>query len=94
MKKKIISISGLALFVGAMAFNMHMSSVNNDQLSNVTLKNIEALAAQGDEDEDDDMTMEECVEQWCPFEGNFGCEAICDGYIMIIWYQWNGVYIL
>lgn len=90
MKKKIICIIGLALFVGAIAFNFQINSVNNDQLSDVTLKNIEALAAPGDED---DMTMQECVDQYCPFEGSLGCEAICDGYIMIIWYQWNGVYI-
>jgi len=39
---------GLALFVGAVAFNVQMNSANN-QTSNVTLKNIEALAI-GDEE--------------------------------------------
>jgi hypothetical protein len=61
MKKKIISIIGLALFVGAIAFNLQMNSGNNDQLSDVTLKNIEAMAAPGGEDDDGDSDCEMSV---------------------------------
>jgi hypothetical protein len=43
MKKKIISMIGLALFVGAVAFNVNTVN-NNEQKNEVMLKNIEALA--------------------------------------------------
>jgi hypothetical protein len=43
MKKKILSMIGLALFVGAVAFNMHFDS-GKTSTSDITLKNIEALA--------------------------------------------------
>jgi hypothetical protein len=41
MKKKIISFIGLALFVGVVLFNLHMTNQTDD----VTLKNIEAVTA-------------------------------------------------
>jgi hypothetical protein len=77
MKRKVISIIGLALFVGAIAFNVHMNAVNNDQLSDVTLKNIEALAAPGDE-----MTEEEYQETYCcdpTINPDDRCYNACDG---------------
>jgi len=43
MKKKIISFVGLALFIGAVAFNVQMVN-SNDQVNDVVLENIEALA--------------------------------------------------
>ena len=44
MKKKVISFIGLALFVGAVAFNVQMTN-SNKQGNEVILKNIEALAS-------------------------------------------------
>jgi len=50
MKKKIISMIGLALFVGAVAFNVQMN-LSNNQTSDVTLNNIEALIASAQAEE-------------------------------------------
>jgi len=44
MKKKVISFIGLLLFVGVVAFNMHVVD-SSDHTSEVTLENIEALAS-------------------------------------------------
>jgi len=44
MKRKIISFFGLALFVGAVAFNMHLTN-SNIQANDLLLKNVEALAS-------------------------------------------------
>ena len=43
-KKKIITLIGLALFVGGIVFNMHMVH-SNDQVNDVVLENIDALAS-------------------------------------------------
>jgi len=47
MKKKVISFIGLALFIGAVAFNVQMTN-SNKQGSEVILKNIEVIASGGD----------------------------------------------
>jgi len=47
MKKKIISFVGLALFVGAVAFNVQMTN-SNKQGNEVILKNIDVIASTGD----------------------------------------------
>ena len=44
MKRKIITLISLALFMGAVALNVYMTS-SNTQTSSVTLENIEALAS-------------------------------------------------
>ena len=44
MKKKIISCIATLLFIGAVAFNMQIVNSNN-QTSEVTLENIEAMAS-------------------------------------------------
>mgnify|MGYP006286232919 FL=1 len=44
MKRKIISFIGLALFVGAVAFNVQMTN-SNSQTNTVKVKKIEALAS-------------------------------------------------
>ncbi len=43
MKRKVLILIGLALFVGAVAFNLQMNSIN-EQTSNLTLKQLEATA--------------------------------------------------
>jgi hypothetical protein len=48
MKQKIIALIVLALFAGAIAFNVH-TNANQNQTSRVTLENIEAMAM-GSED--------------------------------------------
>ena len=45
---------GLALFVGAIAFNLQMNSSNNET-SDLTLKNIKAITASAEEDDEDDI---------------------------------------
>ena len=52
MKKNFLSFIGLLLFIGAIAFNLQMNSSNN-QISNVTLKNIEVLTASAEESSTD-----------------------------------------
>ncbi len=50
LKKKIISILTAALVVGVMAFNVSMNTNSNEQqMSQTTLKNIEALTASASE---------------------------------------------
>jgi len=44
MKKKIISIIGLALFVGAIAFNVDTNSADNDKKSDVSLMKLKAVS--------------------------------------------------
>ena len=51
MKRKAILIIGLALFVGVVAFNVQMN-LSNNQTSDVTLNNIEALTASAEESGD------------------------------------------
>ena len=80
MKRKVISIIGLALFVGAVAFNFQMNSANN-QTRNVTLKNIEALTASAQEVGTGCLCMyqpdtEKCWPVECP-ECGIG-EIVCD----------------
>jgi hypothetical protein len=64
MKKKIISMIGLALFVGAVAFNFQMNSDNN-QNRGMTMSNLAALTASAQE-----------IDPECPngcVEGSGGC---------------------
>ena len=86
MKRKVISIIGLALFVGAVAFNVQMNSANN-QTNDVTLKNIEALTASAEEDP---IFAECCDNIWtikysagtttvieCTSDGEYACTLCC-----------------
>jgi len=51
MKRKVLILIGLALFVGAVTFNLQMNSSNNET-SDLTLKNIKALTASAEESGD------------------------------------------
>jgi len=67
MKKKIITLIGLALFVGAVAYNMQIVNLN-DHSNKLTLDKIEAIASGGGE-----------CECECP-DGNGSCTGTesCD----------------
>jgi hypothetical protein len=88
MKKKIISFIGLALFVGVVLFNLHMTNQTDD----VTLKNIEAVTASasgtsggyaGCCDEIWTVTRQIGLDPYikCETGGNYKCDFCCFDWI-------------
>lgn len=68
---------GLTLFVGAMAFNLHLNSMNNEKFTDFTLKNIETLAAPPGEEDPGPIICEATVD--CDLVAGDG-SVTCYGY--------------
>ena len=72
MKRKILFTIGLTFFVSLIAINLQIKE--NEQTSNVKLKNIKVLTASASEEDPCSVLRDCCSTEYCP-----DCDVFCSG---------------